>query len=81
MLTLYSKDNCTQCLQLESLLKVKGKTYEVKKLDKDYTREDLQSVFEQAGLPVPRSFPMLFNGSTYVGTLNEAKLALATGKL
>lgn len=81
MITLYSKDNCPQCLQLESLLKVKGKTYEVKKLDKDYTREDLEATFQAAGLPVPRSFPMLFNGDAYVGTLNEAKLAIATGKL
>lgn len=79
MLTLYSKDNCPQCLQLESLLKVKGKEYQVKKLDKDYTREDLENIF--AGKPIPRSFPMLFNGTEFVGTLNEAKLAIATGKL
>lgn len=79
MLVVYSKDNCPQCLQLESLLKVKGKAYEVKKLDKDYTREDLEGLFE--GKAIPRSFPMLFNGTEFIGTLNEAKLAIATGKL
>lgn len=81
MLTVYSKDACAQCLQLESLLKMKGKTFEVKKLDKDYTRDDLAAVFEQAGLPQPRSFPMLFNGSTYVGGFNEARVAVLTGAL
>lgn len=81
MLTVYSKDNCPQCLQLESLLKIKGKEFVVKKLDKDYTLGDLSDVFEQAGQPVARSFPMLFNGSVFVGTLNEAKIAIAKGEL
>ena len=81
MITVYSKDNCPQCLQVESLLKMKGKTYEVKKLDKDYTREDLDAVFEAAGTPVARSFPMVFKDGAFVGTLNEVKLAVVKGTL
>lgn len=81
MITVYSKDNCPQCLQVESLLKMKGKTYEVKKLDKDYTREDLDKVFEAAGKPVARSFPMVFKDGSFVGTLNEVKMAVVKGEL
>lgn len=81
MITVYSKDNCPQCLMVESLLKVKGKTFEVKKLDKDYSREDLDQVFAAAGVPAARSFPMVFNGSTFVGTLREVQTAVMKGTL
>lgn len=81
MFTVYSKDNCPQCLQVESLLKMKGKPFEVKKLDKDYTRDELEKVFETAGIPMARSFPMVFDGTIYVGTLNEVKMAAARNTL
>lgn len=80
-IVVYSKDNCPQCLQVENLLKMKGKTYEIKKLDKDYTREDLEKMFEAAGKPVARSFPMVFVGNEFVGTLNEVKMAIVKGIL
>lgn len=80
-IVVYSKDNCPQCLQVESLLKMKGKTFEVKKLDKDYTREDLEKIFESVGIPMGRSFPMVFDGTMYLGTLNEIKMAAARNTL
>lgn len=81
MITVYSKDNCPQCLQVESLLKMKGKTFVVKKLDKDYTREDLEKIFESAGLAMARSFPMVFDDTMFIGTLNEIKMAVARNTL
>lgn len=78
---IYSKDDCTQCLQLESLLRAKGKNYFVKKLDKDYTRDELAKLFQTLGKPMPRSFPMLFRKGEYIGTLNDAKLLIVRGQL
>jgi glutaredoxin len=60
---------------------MKKKVFEVKKLDKDYTREDLEKVFESAGIPMSRSFPMVFDGSIYLGSLNEIKMAAARNTL
>jgi glutaredoxin len=86
MLYLYSKENCPQCLQLENLLKAKAKNpYKLLKLDKDYTRENLEALCSELGKPVPRSFPVLFkqteSGVELIGTLVEAKMAVAKGEL
>lgn len=82
MLYLYSKENCPQCLQLESLLKLKAKNpYKVLKLDVDYTREHLATMCSELGVPMPRSFPVLFNETQLVGTLVEAKMAVVKGEL
>lgn len=81
MYIVYSKDNCTQCVMVENLLKMKGKEYKVRKLDKDYTRDDLEQIFAVLGLEFPRSFPMLFKEQNYIGGLNEVKLLAAKGEL
>lgn len=79
MIQIYSKDNCVQCMQAENLLKAKKIPYQTQKLDKDYTREQL----EQKCLPfVSRSFPVLFHSDgTFMGGLNEMKTLVIQGKL
>lgn len=77
---IYSKDNCPQCLQAESLLKMKKKQYVVLKLDKDYTREGLEAIVAHLGKPAPRSFPVIIKGD-FVGDLNALKIAVVQGTL
>ena len=44
-------------------------------------REDLEKIFESVGIPMGRSFPMVFDGTMYLGTLNEIKMAAARNTL
>ena len=81
MITVYSKDDCVQCLQVENLLKIKNKNFETKKLDKDYSREQLEGMFVSLGLPQPRSFPVVFKAETLIGGLKEVKMLIAKGEL
>lgn len=81
MIKIYSKDACPQCTQLELLLKSREYKFQVLKLDKDYTREDLASLFDSLDLAQPRSFPILFKDDIFVGGLIEAKIAMIKGTL
>lgn len=81
MITVYSKENCPQCLQAESLLKMKKFEYQVKKLDVDYTREDIAAIFDKAEKPQPRAFPIILKGEEIVGDLTALKMAVARGTL
>lgn len=81
MLTVFSKEACPACVQLVNLLKARGYEFEVKKLDADYTRENLAEMFESKGLVQPRSFPILFKDEVLVGGLIEAKMAVAKNTL
>jgi len=80
IIEIYSKPNCPQCLQAESLAKLKGKAYTVLKLDEDYTLEGLQNGLEHRGKPAPRSFPVIIKGD-FVGDLQAFKVAIMQGKL
>lgn len=73
MLTIYSKDNCQQCNMAKMLCDMKGIEYQVKMLDVDYTREDLQAL-----VPSARMFPVIFKGEDVVGSLNELKALLSS---
>jgi glutaredoxin len=81
MYIVYSKDNCPQCFQLESLLKAKKIQFEVKKLDKDYSRDELENYFSISGIPMPRSFPILFKDVNFLATFNDARAMIAKGDL
>ena len=76
MIVVYSKDNCPQCKQAESLLRLKNKEFKVLKLDEDYTREDIFKIFDDLKLPQPRSFPIIFNNNVAVGDLTALKVAI-----
>lgn len=81
MITVYSKDNCVQCMQAEGILKAKGKDFVTMKLDEDYTREYLSEICQLAGKPEPRSFPVIFKDGGYVGSLQDLKMQVARGTL
>ena len=69
MITVYSKDDCPQCSTAISLLKAKGLEYEVKKLDTDFTADELSNIIAPAIL---RSFPQIVKSENeYIGTLPD----------
>lgn len=72
MIKIYSKDNCTFCVQAEELCKAKGLEYTMLKLDKDYTKEQL---LEACPVPV-RSVPQIFKDDIYVGGFTDLKALL-----
>ena len=71
MFTIYSKDKCQQCDSAKLLCQMKGVEFEVKKLDVDYTKEDILTLVPQA-----RSFPLIFKDGEYLGGLVDLKQAL-----
>jgi glutaredoxin len=81
MITLFSKDNCSQCSRAEQLLAADGKLFRVKKLGVDFVLEDILDMFNAAGLPRPRSFPIITKGSNIVGDLAALTEAIAEGTL
>lgn len=44
MFTIYSKEKCSQCDSAKLLCTMKGVKFEVKMLDKDFTREQLLEI-------------------------------------
>ena len=71
MLVIYSKDKCQQCDTVKLLCQMKGVDFEIKKLDVDYTTEDVLALVPQA-----RSFPLIFKDGEYLGGLVDLKQAL-----
>ena len=71
MLTIYSKDNCQQCLQAIMLCEMKGAEFNVLKLGVDYEKEDILKIN-----PSVRSFPLITKDNEYIGTLLDLKLYL-----
>jgi len=65
---IYSKDNCGYCDMAISLAKHKGLPHTIKKLDKDFTREQLLEQF-----PTARSFPVVVLNGEFIGGFNEFK--------
>ena len=72
MLTIYSKDNCQQCLQAIMLCEMKGVEFNVLKLGVDYEKEDILKIN-----PSTRSFPLITKDSEYIGTLQDLKQYLS----
>ena len=68
MLTIYSKDNCQQCLQAIMLCEMKGVEFNVLKLGVDYEKEDILKIN-----PSARSFPLITKDNEYIGTLQDLK--------
>ena len=71
MLVIYSKDKCQQCDTAKLLCQMKGVEFVVKKLDVDYTKEDVIALVPQA-----RSFPLIFKDGEYLGGLVELRQSL-----
>lgn len=58
MYIVYGKEDCTYCVQAVELLKSKGVEFIYKKLDVDYTRDDLFRIMGKLGT-TPRTMPQI----------------------
>lgn len=73
MIQIYSKKGCQQCIAAENICKMRGVGFQVLKLDKDYTLEDLQALTGKRSMSMP--VIKLADGSTtdYTGLVQSLK--------
>lgn len=71
MYTIYSKDSCQQCDAAKLLCTIRGVEFEVKKLGKDFSREEILSLSPDA-----RSFPVVLKDGELIGGLEQLKNSL-----
>ena len=64
----YTKDNCSYCVNAKMLLSSKGIAYEEKKLGQDFTRETLLEMFPHA-----RTFPVIVMDGFNIGGYQQLK--------
>ena len=64
----WSKDNCTYCVQAKQLLTIKGIEYEEKKIGESYTKEDLLEA-----VPNARTLPQIFLDGNLIGGFTELR--------
>lgn len=65
MIVLYSMDGCPQCVTAEGIIKQRGLDYEVKKVGRDITRDELVAL-----LPVgERQMPQIEVDGHIIGSL------------
>ena len=65
---IYSKDNCSQCEMSKMFLDMKSVEYTVKKLNTDFSLEELKEL-----VPTAKTFPIVFIDNEYKGSYNELK--------
>lgn len=67
----WSKKNCPYCVQAVNLLKLKGIEFEERKIDGDWTKEQLLEA-----VPDARSVPQIFLDDELVGGFTELRARL-----
>lgn len=65
---LYTKDNCSYCINAKLLLTSKGIPFSEMKLGEDFTRETLLEMFPEA-----RSFPVIVIDGFNIGGYHQLK--------
>ena len=63
---IYSKDNCGFCDMAIRMAEANNLEFTVKKLDEDFTREELME-----SVPTARSFPVVIIDGEYIGGFKE----------
>jgi glutaredoxin 3 len=71
--TIYTKDNCTFCVQAKTLMKIRGIDYEELNMQTQPTmRSELMEKCEKINV-VPRTVPQIWIDDSYVGAFQELK--------
>ena len=68
----WSKDQCSYCVQAKALLESRGIEYEERNVSQDWTREQLLEA-----VPTARTLPQIFLGEELVGGFTELRKKLA----
>ena len=74
--TIYSKDGCPYCSQIEKVIKLSKFQYEVKKLNVDFNREEFYSKFGDGS-----TFPQVILDGKRLGGCAETVKYLSENKL
>lgn len=80
MIRIYSKDNCQYCDMAIKLLSIKKIPFAIKKLNEDFTLEDIPLMESECGHPL-RTFPIIFKGDEFIGGFDQLKSKLVNGEL
>ena len=67
----WSKDQCTYCVQAKALLEARGIEYEERNIMQDWTREQLLEA-----VPTARTLPQILLDNEYVGGFTELRQRL-----
>jgi glutaredoxin len=67
-IVIYTKDNCSFCLNAKTLLSSKGIGYTEMKLNEDFTREYLLENY-----PSAKTFPVIIVDGFYIGGYEQLK--------
>jgi glutaredoxin 3 len=71
--TIYTKDNCTFCVQAKTLMKIRGIEWEELNMQKiPSMRTELMEKCEKINV-LPRTVPQIWLDDTYVGGFQELK--------
>ena len=71
--TIYTKDNCTFCVQAKTLMNIRGIEWEELNMQKvPEMRTELMEKCEKINV-VPRTVPQIWLDDTYVGGFQELK--------
>ncbi len=65
--TIYSKTHCPSCLKAKAQFDKLNVPYTEHLLGTDIQPGELFALFEEKGLPQPRTAPQIFIGDTYIG--------------
>jgi len=76
MFIVYGKDGCTYCTQATQLLQSKKQDFLYKKLEDDFSREDLIDTLKVYGV-VPKTLPQITKDGAYVGGYHELRNLLS----
>ena len=71
--TIYTKDNCTFCVQAKTLMKIRGIEWEELNMQKvPAMRDELMEKCEKINI-LPRTVPQIWLDDSYVGGFQELK--------
>ena len=71
--TIYTKDNCTYCVQAKTLMKIRGIEWEELNMQRvPEMRTELMEKCEKINI-MPRTVPQIWLDDTYVGGFQELK--------
>jgi glutaredoxin 3 len=66
-ITIYSKPMCPSCVKAKNVFKGMKLEYTEKTIGSDIQPSELMQLFEEKGLPAPRTAPQIFIGGQHVG--------------
>ena len=66
-ITIYSKPACPSCVKAKGVFKNMGVAFTEKTIGTDIQPAELFQLFEDKGLPAPRTAPQIFIGDQHVG--------------